>query len=606
MFRICVDALSAVSKWRVPDEFFASGYAVAVAAGSPASAPPGAPGSGKPLELQPIRSEPPPADQASADGWDEREAVRAAANRELHADVLGPVLGRLGGIAGVTAGVLAVYLAGLVWLVPRSAPPWTSLFPTLATLLGVAIVLSAVTFGATRVKQLRAQLLTDIGYLYLVLLSLLLGLMRHAYPWPPGEILRQVSPAVIPILAFGALIPASPRTSLAALLTAAAMDPLALYFMHAQKTSPELREFLLLTASPVLAAVVAHRISRTVHHLSEGIVKAREVGSYQLVERLGVGGMAEVWRADHRMLARPAAVKLIRPTILGEHGHIEGERLLRLFLREARATASLGSPNTIQVYDFGITREGAFYYVMELLHGVDLKTLVERFGPQSSERTAYLLRQVCRSLAEAHERDFVHRDVKPANIFTCRLGGEDDFVKVLDFGLVLDRHPTAAELEDEQRFVGTPAIMAPEMVRFQAPVDARADLYAVGCVGYWLLTGKRVFEANTRHDMLVMHAHQKPVTPSLRGGTPVHPGLEALIMACLEKNPGKRPQTARELRERLDALEFTPPWTAERAELWWKRYRPMERSAEAAGPNSSPRPSLPSTPDQPAQRAPFG
>jgi len=297
-----------------------------------------------------------------------------------------------------------------------------------------------------------------------------------------------------------------------------------------------------------------------------------------------VGGMAEVWRADHRMLARPAAVKLIRPKILVEHGPIEAERLLRLFLREARATSSLGSPHTIQVYDFGITREGAFYYVMELLNGVDLKTLVDRFGPQPPERAAYLLRQVCHSLAEAHDRDFVHRDVKPANIFTCELGGDTDFVKVLDFGLVLDRHPTAEELEDERHFVGTPAIMAPEMVRFHAPVDRRADLYAVGCVAYWLVTGKRVFEAETRHDMLVMHAHQRPVLPSVRTGTKIHAELEAVIMQCLEKNPGKRPQTARELRDRLDALTFEHPWTEERSALWWRHHHPTHATPEAPSP----------------------
>jgi serine/threonine-protein kinase len=558
------------------------------------------------VELEPLRPESGPL--SGTERWDEREAVRAAANQELHVDVLGPVVGRLAGIAGATALVLGAYLGGLFWFVPRNEPPWQRLFSTLVSLLLAAIVLSVATFAVTRVKRLRPQVVHDLGYLYLVLLSLLLGLMRHSYAWPPSEIVRQVSPVVIPILAFGALIPASPRASLAALLAAASMDPLALYFMRSHQPTPEALEVLLLVLSPVLAALVAHRISRTVHRLSEGIVKAREVGSYRLVERLGTGGMAEVWRADHRMLARPAAVKLIRPNILGEHGPIEAERLLRLFLREARATASLSSPNTIQVYDFGVTREGAFYYVMELLHGVDLKTLVERFGPQTAERSAYLLRQVCQSLSEAHERNFVHRDVKPANVFTCRLGGECDFVKVLDFGLVLDRHPTAAELEDEQRFVGTPAIMAPEMVRFQAPVDARADLYAVGCVAYYLVTGKRVFEAETRHDMLVMHAHQKPVPPSARIGKPVHPGLEALIMACLEKNPGKRPQTARELRERLDGLRFEPAWTAERAELWWKRYQPLETRAETQSPPSRGGPSDPpgalSAPDQPAQRVP--
>jgi serine/threonine-protein kinase len=396
---------------------------------------------------------------------------------------------------------------------------------------------------------------------------------------------RQVSPVALPILAFGALIPAAPRTALGALFGAAFMDPLAFVLMRSSSPTPPLDELVLLFVSPLVAALVAYQVSRAAHHLSEGIVRAREVGSYRLVERLGVGGMAEVWRADHRMLARPAAVKLIRPKILIDHGPQEAERLLRLFLREARTTAALGSPHTIELYDFGTTREGAFYYVMELLKGVDLKTLVDRFGAQTPERTAYLLLQVCHSLAEAHDRDFVHRDVKPANIFTCELGGDVDFVKVLDFGLVLDRHPTAEELEDERRFVGTPAIMAPEMVRFQAPVDRRADLYAVGCVGYWLLTGKRVFEAETRHDMLVMHAHQRPLLPSTRIGQKLHEGLEAVIMGCLEKNPDRRPQTARELRERIEALHFEHPWTDERARLWWKRHRPMETKADS-GPSA--------------------
>lgn len=507
--------------------------------------------------------------------------MRAAANRELHAEVLEPIVGRLRGISGVTALVLLAYLGGLLLFVPRNQPPWPQLLDEVLALLAAAVVLSLAVFGVTRTK-IRPQQLHDLGYVYLILLSLLLGLLRHAYPWPPSEFVRQVSPVVIPLLAFGALIPASPRTSLMALLAAAAMDPLALFFMRRSEATPTPHELALFLVSPLLGAILAHRISRVVYRLNEGIVKAREVGSYRLVSQLGVGGMAEVWRADHRMLARPAAMKLIRPSVLAEHGHTETERLLRLFLQEARATASLSSPHTISVYDFGITREGAFYYVMELLHGVDLKRLVERFGPQSSERTAYLLRQVCRSLAEAHEQQFVHRDVKPANIFTCQLGGEFDFAKVLDFGLVLDRHPTAAELEDPERFVGTPAIMAPEMVRFQAPVDARADLYALGCVAYWLLTGKRVFEAETRHDMLVMHAHQKPVAPSTRAGRAVHPGLEALVMQCLEKNPDKRPQTARDLGEQLQQLVFEHAWTAERAELWWKRYEPTVAPPEAA------------------------
>ena len=526
-----------------------------------------------PERLEPLRDG---SAEASAQ-WDEHEAVRTAAKFELPNDLLVAGVERLAGISGVATIVLSVYLAGLSAFVPR-VESWERIRTTCLRLLFAAALASAVTFGVTKIKRLRPQHVHDLGYVYLIVLALLLGLLRHAAAWPAAELVRQVSPVALPVLAFGALIPASPRTSVATLFGAAAMDPLAFVMLRSGNATPPFEELVLLFASPLLAALVAYQISRVAHRLSEGIVKAREIGSYRLVERLGVGGMAEVWRAEHRMLARPAAVKLIRPKILIDHGPHEAERLLRLFLREARTTASLESPHTIQLYDFGTTREGAFYYVMELLKGVDLKTLVDRFGAQAPERTAYLLRQVCHSLAEAHDRDFVHRDVKPANIFTCELGGETDFVKVLDFGLVLDRHPTAEELEDERRFVGTPAIMAPEMVRFQAPVDRRADLYAVGCVGYWLLTGKRVFEAETRHDMLVMHAHQRPVLPSTRIGHKLHAGLEAVIMGCLEKNPDKRPQTARELREQLDALTFDHGWTEERARLWWKRHDP--RSAK--------------------------
>jgi serine/threonine-protein kinase len=536
----------------------------------------------KPETLEPLRS-----GAESSATWDEREAVRTAATFELPADLLTTGVERLGGIAGIAALVLGAYLVGLAAFVPR-APDWERIRSNCLALLAGGACLSLVVHGVTRIRRLRPQHVHDIGYVYLILISLLLGLLRHASPWPPTELVRQVSPVALPILAFGALIPASPRTSVATLFGAAFMDPLAFVMARAGNASPRPDELLLLFASPFVAAFIAYKISRVAHRLSEGIVKAREVGSYRLVKQLGVGGMAEVWLADHRVLARPAAVKLIRPKMLVDHGPVEAERLLRLFLREARTTALLESPHTIQLYDFGTTREGAFYYVMELLKGVDLKSLVDRFGPQTPERTAFLLRQVCHSLAEAHDRNFVHRDVKPANVFTCELGGDVDFVKVLDFGLVLDRHPTAEELEDERRFVGTPAIMAPEMVRFQAPVDRRADLYAVGCVAYWLLTAKRVFEAETRHDMLVMHAHQRPVTPSVRVGKKLHAELEAVIMRCLEKNPDRRPQTARELREQLDSLSFEHPWTDERAALWWKRHRPMEPADDAETPSPAP------------------
>jgi serine/threonine-protein kinase len=517
--------------------------------------------------LEPHRPE---ASDAPAVPWDSREAVRAAAHRELHRDLLEQGVGRLFGITGLSALIFAGYLLYLLVVAPHTAPMWGRC----VTLFGTALGLSLATLAFVQLPHVRRPIARDVGYLYLIALCFVLGLLRHSLSWPASTLISNVSPLVVPILAFAALIPASPRMALATSVGAASMDPLAMFLLRGHHPTPHARDVALLLASPFLAALVGYHISRVVHRLSESIVNAREIGSYRLLKRLGKGGMAEVWRAEHRMLARPAAVKLIRPEVLIGHGPVASERLVRLFLREARTTAQLSSPNTIQLYDFGVTREGAFYYVMELLDGIDLQQLVERFGPQSPERTAHLLRQICRSLGEAHAADFVHRDVKPANVFTCRYGGEADFVKVLDFGLVLDRHPTPEELDDEQRFVGTPAVMAPEMVRFQAPVDARADIYAAGCIGYWLLTGRHVFEAQSRHDMLVMHAHQKPLVPSKRLGAPLHDGLEALIMQCLEKNPDKRPQTARELGESLGALSFLEPWTEERAELWWKRYTP--------------------------------
>jgi serine/threonine-protein kinase len=516
--------------------------------------------------------------------WDPEEAVRAAASRELPRELLEQGVRRLAKISLAVAAVLAAYLGALLLLVPRGDSSLGKLWPWMAGLLSGGLVCSLLLWLLTKAQRLRPQTVNDAGVLYLLLLSLLLGLLRHAHAWPETELFLQVSPVVVPTLVFGALIAAPPRRALLASLGAAAMDPLSLYFLRGTVLVPRPRELVWLFLSPLLAVPLAYLLSRTVHRLSESYVRAREIGSYRLVERLGVGGMAEVWRADHHLLARPAALKLIRPQVLIDHGPRDAQRLLRLFAREARTTASLNSPHTIQIYDFGITREGAFYYVMELLEGLDLQTLVQRFGPQPAERVRHLLLQACHSLREAHARNFVHRDVKPANIFACHYAEDYDFVKMLDFGLVLDRVPTAEELEDEEIFVGTPAIMAPEMVRFQAPVDARTDLYALGCVGYWLLAGQRVFEATTRQDMLVMHAHQKPDPPSKRLGKVLDPGLEAIIMSCLEKNPNRRPQTARELGDSLAMLSFELPWTEERAQLWWKTYLKPERASLGESP----------------------
>ncbi|HVW29502.1 MAG TPA: serine/threonine-protein kinase [Polyangiaceae bacterium] len=517
-----------------------------------------------------------PADGARGDvalldvsaAWDAADALRDAARRELPLDVRRAAVAGLGAACLAGAGVIATYLV-VFGLANADDGSLSSALGRVKPLFAAGLLCAAMA-AVTRLPAKNPDVVLRLGLVHYIVVALLLGVTRHAEAWPALQAARAWSPVGVWILLFGALVPLRPITVFGWSLLAAMMDPFALLAVHANRAPVSSVERLLLSLSPFCAALVAFATSSVIYGLTERIEKARKFGSYRLVQRLGTGGMAEVWRADHRMLARPAAVKLIRPGVLSNYGEKESARLVRLFEREVQATAALRSPHTIQVYDFGVARDGTFYYVMELLDGFDLQTLVERFGKQPPERVVFVLRQVCHSLHEAHARQFVHRDMKPGNIYVCRYGADLDFAKVLDFGLVLDRRPTAEELDERRGQVGTPAIMAPEQVRFDAPVDQRTDIYAIGCVAYWLLTGERVFEAETRHDMLVMHAHQRPVRPSRRGHKDVPESLEELVMACLDKNPNKRPQTARELSEQLGGLGLEGAWDAEKREQWWR------------------------------------
>jgi transcriptional regulator with GAF, ATPase, and Fis domain len=300
------------------------------------------------------------------------------------------------------------------------------------------------------------------------------------------------------------------------------------------------------------------------------------VGSYRLVSRLGSGGMGEVWLGRHRLLARPAAVKLIR------HDPRPGnarDDLVRRFQREAQVTAELRSPHTVQLYDFGVNDTGSFYYVMELLDGLDLNQIVTRFGPQPAERVAMLLRQACRSLSEAHGLGLVHRDIKPANLFVACLGPEYDYLKVLDFGIVKNRPGQEAMLLTAQGMVhGTPAFMAPEIAVGETDVDGRADLYALACVAYWALTGQLVFAAKTPEQMLLHHARTLPEPPSRVSELPIPRAIDEIVMRCLAKNPDDRPASARDLEADLAAVAFDRPWTQERAREWWELHMPGIRA----------------------------
>ncbi len=385
------------------------------------------------------------------------------------------------------------------------------------------------------------------------------------------------------ITLFPLVLPASTALTVATGVVTACTSPAAMWLLHLQGhpwPPPAVQMFTFLPN--FVAAGLSSFPSIVLSHLRRAVSEARVMGSYRLEELLGEGGMGEVWRASHRMLARPAAIKLIRTERLAQVTGDEAKTLLQRFDLEAQVTASLTSPHTVALYDFGVTEEGTFYYVMELLHGLDAESLVERFGPVPAGRCVALLAQACDSLEEAHGRGVIHRDIKPANLHVGRMGRRWDMVKVLDFGLVLREGVAGraeARLTAPDQVGGTPAFMAPEMVLGRA-VDGRADLYALGCVAYWLLTGTMVFEGRTSLEVIMRHVDAVPVPPSQRTDLPVPRELEELVLACLAKDPAARPADASALRRGLRAVPVAEPWTDDDAERWWQAHVP-ELTTEA-------------------------
>jgi len=424
-----------------------------------------------------------------------------------------------------------------------------------------------------------------VGAGFLVLQCLLIAILSQ---WAPVPISPRVSWVCIPILFYPAIVPNTPRRTLITSLLAASMEPVALGLSHLRGAHIPLNTFYILwdfLPTYICAFLVVIPV-KIIHRLGQQVRRARELGSYRLEEPLGKGGMGEVYRATHQMLARPAAVKLIRSELIGSSTPNAAKVIIERFRREAEAAASLRSPHTINLYDFGISQDGTFFLVMELLDGLDLETLIERYGPVPAERAVHLLRQACESLAEAHTRGLVHRDIKPSNIFTCRMGLDVDFVKVLDFGLVKamgegDREATM--LTEPDSTTGTPAYIAPEVIRGDRVPDHRLDIYTLGCVGYWLLTGRLVFQAPNAIQLMYQHANATPVAPSQRSELEVPADLDRIILSCLAKLPEDRPQSAHELSRLLAASAAGNGWTEQRAHRWWDRHHPAAgalRSAE--------------------------
>jgi serine/threonine-protein kinase len=437
-----------------------------------------------------------------------------------------------------------------------------------------AVIVSLALFAYTRRGARDPKFVLDLGLWYLVFTAFALSQLFHIGGVPvSGTSLPEISWVGAVILMFAAIVPTTPRKMLIAGFIAASMNPISMVLLSgggAWNSEAWKRALLMHYPDFILvgaAVVIAHVVTK----LGQQVTRAREMGSYRLGALLGRGGMGEVYKATHRMLARPAAIKLIRTEMLGAVDAEAARLAVTRFRREAEAAANLRSQHTVELYDFGVTEDGTLYLVMEFLDGMDLETLVRQNGPLSTGRVIHILRQVCDSLEEAHARGLVHRDIKPANIHVGRVGLRHDFVKVLDFGLVKELSAVSADHSLEtvpgQMAMGTPAYMAPELALGET-VDGRADIYALGCVAYFLITGQIVFEAEKTFQIIAKHLQTPPVPPSERTDRPVSPELERLIMKCLAKHPNDRPQSAGDLREALGWIS-ADAWGEKQAMQWW-------------------------------------
>lgn len=389
----------------------------------------------------------------------------------------------------------------------------------------------------------------------------LIGKVAYAFP------LKTVIPWMVLIYTYGFFIPNSLRgvTTVVSLMV---ISPIVGAFMTGMKVpavsevlnTGGLSEMIILLS---IAASTAIYGSYRVGSLRREAFDAKGVGMYTLRKQIGTGGMGEVYLAEHRLLKRPCAIKLIR------RDKVDDENILLRFESEVQATAGLTHPNTIEIYDYGHTEEGTFYYAMEFLPGLNLQEIVERFGALSAERVVYLLRQVCSALAEAHHKGLIHRDIKPGNIFSAERGGLYDVAKLLDFGLVKDSRPekSSLELTMEGAVVGSPLYTSPEIVTGDGEPDFRSDIYSLGATAYYLLTGKPVFEGESALKVVFAHASQA-VKPLTEINPKICKELEAIILKCLEKKPEDRYQKAEELSEALKELRIKE-WTQEEAAVWW-------------------------------------
>lgn len=336
------------------------------------------------------------------------------------------------------------------------------------------------------------------------------------------------------------------------------------------------RAFTVVLGLSIAAAIAIVMSLLTTAQIRLRLRNVRRVGRYTLVRQIGEGGMASVYLGRHALLKRPIAIKILKR-------EFASEQWITRFEREVQLASQLSHPNTVEIYDYGRTRGGDFYYVMEYLDGIDLASLIASEGALPPARVIYLLRQMCVALREAHAKNIVHRDIKPENVMTCMRGGEYDVVKLLDFGLVksLADH-VSRDITRQVRVLGTPAYMAPERFTDAGAADQRADIYALGAVAYLLLTGKRIFADASGEDLQLRILHAPVPAPSTLGLAELPPALEELIMRCLAKKPSDRPASVDELLVTLEQVALSHPWSQAQARAWWQEFAAREQATAAA------------------------
>lgn len=508
-----------------------------------------------------------------------RDFYGASPSRGDSADELSPrgrllLQERLQTYAGVTALIALAYWPGffLIWgtdpqfgvaAVGRHVASWTTV---------ALLVVHGAHWMFHRVHPWTKRPLVTADVAAHTLLGVVYGQIMRSHPSPTVSVLEGLLALTSVLMVRALLVPSSAgRTALVGVLACAgagaAVAAAPARFASAAIGARSLGALFVNWAA--IAIVLSAVASRVLYGLRRQVREARKLGQYTLLEKLGEGGMGVVYRAQHALLRRPTAIKLLPP----KHRNVNVAR----FEREVQLMAELTHPNTVAVHDYGRTEDGIFYYVMEHLDGVDLDGLVAVGGAQPLARVLHILQQVCGSLDEAHRRGLIHRDIKPANVFLCRDRSEADTVKVLDFGLAKDNAAArigavSATQTAAHTLIGTPLYMAPESLVSAPTLDARADLYALGAVGYFLLTGTPVFAGGTAVEVGTRHLVEAPQTPSARLGRPVPAAVEAMLLACLAKDPDLRPTDARSLAATIRACAAGLEWSRADADTWWAEH----------------------------------